>query len=131
MTDDLVQTYGRVVNFGHKPGVYINGKFSRDLPETKFWEGDHVLVYRDQGLGSDIIPTDVSTKPKGKEFAYRLMVIDIKWGWKRDDKPWFYMVSDDFKVGWHTHAEEPDMELLERGDVWKYFHDERPVFDSI
>lgn len=173
---------GRINNFGHKPGVYVNrfrtklklkdgkeyfeytnvlklvdqeeykrrieererkGKkpekeFSRNLPDTKFWEGDHVLVYdysvsrrNRHGLSIETYNMLRNILIKDKEPPRPLMIVGIKWHWKEKWEPWTYRVSNDFFAGLCEYVEEPKIELVKRGNVWKYFHGEKPQFKDI
>lgn len=83
-----------------------------DLPETKFWEQDKVRVR---------FPRD------GSEHEMVVGRIDYYHMHKcRDDgSPWpFYDVR--FMEGGQTSAEESWIELIERGNVWKY-HNNQPL----
>lgn len=111
----------------------------RDLPETKFWEGDEVLVYGGtRGVVSVSLP-DVKDETVMKNIldgnvpddVKPMIVIGIEYDWKEGDKPWAYRVSDSFGSGWNTMASEPDMMLVSRGNVWKYFNGQELVFESI
>jgi len=118
---------------------YIDEKlFLRDLPETAFWEGDRTFVWDRSPLNVVNVPDvesvgmlDASLKSKRLSQERELMVIDIMYHWKREDEPWTYEVSDGFSSAWYTYAREADMELIERGNVWKYFHGQKPQFKDI
>ena len=82
-----------------------------DLPPTKFWEGDEVRVH---------FPNN--------EYAEQKMTIgriDYSFMHKRRDNgsPWpFYDIN--LAQGGTTSAEESWIELVERGNIWKYYHNE-------
>lgn len=133
----------RINNFGHKPGLYENKawiyvtaegklpfsisccfikpvkpedclatseeKFLAELEETKFWEGD-------------IIST--------AEYP-RIKIVGVKYGWNKEGEPMLYDISDDFGCGWYTSVREDMATLIERGNVWKYYHNEPMTFKDI
>jgi hypothetical protein len=83
-----------------------------DLPETKFWEQDKVRVR---------FPHD------GNEHEMVISCIDYYHMLKRreDGSPWpFYDVR--YAEGGTTSVEESWVELIERGNVWKY-HNNQPL----
>jgi len=82
------------------------GKFIRDLPETKFWEGDKVKI-------------------KGKECK----IVGIEYNWKKKGESMPYNYTDD-GCGFMTEREH-NIELIERGNVWKYYHDDKIEFKDI
>jgi hypothetical protein len=82
----------------------------RDLPETKFWEGDHVRC---------------STHPDAT------IVQRVEYRWGERDGAFTYAVSDSMTAGWNGYARDDRLELVERGDVWKYYHGEPLTFDSL
>ena len=93
----------------------INGilqtKYTRlgDLPETKFWEDDKVLV----------------NFPSGHELPVPMTISLI------DYNKWpFYDVLYPERQGM-TAAEESWITLVERGNVWKYYHNEPIVFADL
>lgn len=160
--------HGRLDNFGHKPGVYVNNfwaklrmpdgqehtmsscflklvadaaeikrredarsdrnkrdpyhwrsdGFLRDLPETPFWEGDRVRVR------SNLPGTD------------NLCIIGIEYD-RLSDKtdagtPYpAYRISSQLGGGWHSYATADQITLIERGPVWKFFHDEPVTFANL
>jgi len=172
-------TYGRIHNFGMKPGIYANrwwtklrledGKeytefssrleladkneiekrlaelksgrrledkeFLRELPETKFWEGDNVLVCKADRVVTVSLPDvslgDAKAISKGEKPNNLLMIVDIEWDRKKEGEPWKYKVSDNFRAGWCAYAYEPDIELMERGNVWKFYHGEKLKFNDV
>lgn len=98
------------------PSGWRDKEFLRDLPETPFWEGDIVRVSSSDNRQLQIVSIDYAnlaekTQLGGKYPAYR--------------------VSDSLGAGWHTSASEDDMVLIERGPVWKLFHDEPVTFGSL
>jgi hypothetical protein len=142
-------SYGRLQSYGRLPGVYENrcwpkvrfpdghedtishchlesdksfweigeSKRLRDLPETKFYEWDEVKVIGPRGCFDDKIVTG----------------IDYEWmKQKRNDgSPMpHYRVSPDRSGGSYCSYGDSDLELVCRGPVWKYFHNEALVFAS-
>jgi hypothetical protein len=144
--------YGRIHNYGKKPGIYHNRSwpsvrlpngevinlhschvkfdvkrpwsyskesqtrdFIRDLPETKFWEMDVVGFARHAGnFTIDTIRYDV---------------IDMKCN---DGSPYpFYNVRYPSPYGGYTAAEESELTLIERGNVWKLAHNEPLHFSDL
>ncbi len=174
--------YGRIKNFGQKPGVYVNrswvnlrfrdgrehqewsgrlectdkveyekrlaeyhesrkGKpfefmtheFIRELPETPFWEGDFVRVSARMGLTVITGPQDGLLIPRDPS---RFQIVGIKYEsldqmTMVNTKYPAYDISDKLGAGWHTATNVDEMTLLERGPVWKYYHQEPIVFSSL
>lgn len=94
-----------------------------NLPDTKLWPGDKVRGINDQ-IQSLIQP--------GKE----LVISRINYGWmhskRNDGSPMpFYEVSDELMGGWHVSANDDELELIERGNVWKYHHNEPTQFADL
>lgn len=88
-----------------------------DLPETKFWEQDKVHVR---------FPHD------GSEHEMIIGRIDYYHMHKRrdDGSPWpFYDVR--YMEGGQTSAEESWIELVERGNVWKYHNNQLLAFADL
>lgn len=171
--------YGRLGNFGLKPGVYVNRawvkllledgrehtewsgrleltdkaeyerrltefrkrqkenpdnwyskEFLRELPETPFWEGDFVRVYGRSGL----INIYSEMPPERDPDIFQIIRIDYHYLTERTQvgTKWpAYKISDKLGSGWHTSASEDDMMLVERGPVWKFYHDEPITFGNI
>lgn len=98
----------------------------RDLPETKFWEEDKVR------LSAFGLRRHASWEGRYGNVPMRLWGIDYDCiDRKRDDgSPWpFYKV--DLPDGGSTGLEERELELVERGNVWRYYHGEPLVFSSL
>lgn len=167
--------YGRLDNFGLKPGVYVNRawvklrledgrehtelsgrleptdkaeyerrlvhqqehpddwrskEFIRELPETPFWEGDFVRV---RGRS---VPTSVYSEmpPKRDPDVFQVIGIDYHYLTQKTmvgTKYPAYKISSKLGAGWHTSASEDDMVLVERGPVWKFYHNEPISFSDI
>lgn len=125
--------YGRINNFGKKPGIYenvcwskvkvgekieiisshfiegattfnIEGDFLRELPETPFWEGDSVSYY-DKAMRVTNIRYDI--------FNFK------------------YTITDDSVYGLEVDVSEHELRLTERGKVWKYYHKEPIEFKNL
>lgn len=86
-----------------------------DLPLTPFWEEDRVLVHRHDGDVELVVKT----------INYRHLHER-----NNDGSPWnAYEVHH--AEGWQTGASADTMELIERGNVWKYHHGELLSFESL
>jgi hypothetical protein len=143
--------YGRIDNFGNKPGVYVNrawvkvrlpdgkeyyesvanlqyrkrpppgrrrqwgAEFIRELPKTPFWEGDFVRV-NGGSVAMQIVGIDY-------DHLAELTLVGTRYP--------AYRVSSHLGAGWHEYANDDAMELVERGPVWKFFHDEPVRFSDI
>lgn len=100
--------------------------FIRDLPETKLWEGDVVRVH-DYRM----------CKTYDSEYGEPIVVCRIDYecinSTRNDGSPYpFYHVSSSLQHGGYTMAfEDRELELIERGNVWKYFHSEKILFSSL
>ncbi len=171
--------YGRLGNFGFKPGVYVNRawvtvrlpngqeysefsdrleltdkdeharrlaafrklqqeqpdnwyskEFLRDLPETPFWEGDFVRVRGHAGVMSVYSEMPPDRDPE----VFQIIGIDYHYLTERTQIGTMYpayKISSKLGAGWHTSASEVDMVLVERGPVWKFYHDERLEFGDL
>lgn len=98
-------------------------KFIRELPETKLWEGDVVRV-RSRGRVYDT--------EYGKPIVVRRIDYNCINSTRDDGSPYpFYDVSNDLRGGWSMSFEEGELELIERGRVWKHFHGEPISFSGI
>ncbi|OGY41888.1 MAG: hypothetical protein A2Y82_05550 [Candidatus Buchananbacteria bacterium RBG_13_36_9] len=171
--------YGRLGNFGLKPGIYVNRywvilrlkngtehtefserlspvdkaeyerrlkefqakraiaknddrdeEFISDLPETPFWEGDFVRVH-----GRSRVTSVYSEMPPERDpDVFQIIGIDYHFLDKKTEcgtKYPAYKISDKISSGWNTAASEDDMELVERGPVWKFYHNEPISFSDI
>ncbi|MFA5188892.1 MAG: hypothetical protein WC460_06020 [Patescibacteria group bacterium] len=105
-------------------------EFIRDLPETPFWEGDFVRVH-----GRSRVTSVYSEMPPEKDPDVFLIIgIDFHYlNEKTASGTKFpaYKISDKFSSGWNTAASEDEMELVERGPVWKFYHNEPISFSDI
>ena len=152
--------YGRVDNCGIRPGVYAtrdharirfeNGdercigalslcpadeaKYQRrmadprlptryrlgDLPPTPFWEGDFV---RPRGSHSGSI-----SDPPPPLFQ----IVRINYPWIGSETPPYQISESLLASGWSVQAGEREIELVERGPVWRFYHGERDLYlDSL
>jgi hypothetical protein len=91
----------------------------RELPETKFWEGDFVRCKDDTDRKDcyQIVRTDYSNIGCFCNDGVTPMPI--------------YEISDGFDAGWWRSVRESTLELVERGPIWKLMHDEPVVFESL
>jgi len=160
--------YGRLHNFGHKPGIYenhswpqvqldngkelsLNGSnvelidkdeykkrekqyridvkekgysfdkvFLRELPETPYWEGDLVnLLTFDWNGKKNLVVTMINYNYIGTFCNDSVTPYPI------------YQVSPDIRGGSYMSFRESEMEFVERGPVWKFYHNEPIKFTSI
>ncbi|MCR4311710.1 MAG: hypothetical protein NUV56_00335 [Candidatus Uhrbacteria bacterium] len=108
------------------PHAFDHGEFLRDLPETPFWEGDMVFV-----PGAALMERSL-----GKRNPHLFQVIGINYSDLNETtrigtKYPAYNIASGFSAGWHTGASEDSMTLVERGPVWKHYHNEPIVFASL
>lgn len=93
-----------------------------DLPETKFYE-------------LDIVRTKF---PDTERTGLRTRVAAVQWGWEKHPN----QVGNVYQIDWvdengeyagmgHTYMNDGDLELVERGNLWKEFHGEPLVFKSL
>ncbi len=88
-----------------------------DLPETKFWEQDKVRVR---------FPHDDSVR----EMTIAIINYHNLHERRTDDSPMpLYEVA--YLDGGTTFADEAQIELIERGNVWKHYHSEPLVFADL
>lgn len=150
--------YGRTNNFGLEPGIYENtawafievdgkrsegtistcflkvpdkvlkqrskekdfykGRKLRDLPEMKFWEEDKVTLsakgrkayggWRSEAEGETLTVKNVDY---------------LRGGWRHYDVA--------LPLGGQVGLKDEDLKLVERGNVWKYYHNEPMTFSSL
>ena len=87
-----------------------------DLPATKFWEQDKVRVTFPYGEILDMTVGHIAYSQIHQR--------------RNDGSPYpFYGVI--FQNGGYTSAEESWMELIERGNVWNYYHDQPLSFANL
>ena len=111
------------------PNNWRREEFIRELPETPFWEGDKVRVRARLAL------TVVTGEMPPEQDPTIFTVIGINFHQLDEtimgkNYP-AYNISDKLGSGWHTSASEDDMELVERGNVWKFYHNEPLHFTDI
>ena len=86
-----------------------------DLPETRFWELDKVRVRFPGATVSQMVVAGIS---------YQNMHSTCD-----DGSPWpFYEVQ---YAGGRIHVTESELELIERGNLWRYYHGEELVFTDL
>jgi hypothetical protein len=78
----------------------------RDLPEFPFWEGDIVRV------------------PSRSDEDLKIVRINYLGGW---DSTYRVGIPD----GWDFGCADHQIELVERGNVWKYYHNEPVTFTDL
>jgi hypothetical protein len=115
----------RKAGYKYDPDKDRNADWLRDLPETAFWEGD---VVRFKNPCKDVRFGEVHpTKRVIQRVNYHHMTQTCN-----DGSPYpFYDVSDSLNGGWHCSAKEQDLELVERGNVWKHFYGEPLTFADL
>lgn len=102
----------------HTAGSDENAVRLGDLPETKFWEGDIVKA---------IIPFSHELN--------RLRVSSIQWHWDKDARGWCYHVEwvnedNSYARMGSTYLHDVELELIERGNVWREAHGEELNFND-
>lgn len=101
-----------------------------DLPPTPFWEGDKVRVQ-----GSSNVTSIYGAFPSMDEPEFFTIVgIDYHHLHEKTNAgtPYpAYRISDKLGGGWHTTATADAMELVERGNVWKYYNNQVPSFADL
>ena len=112
------------------PDDWRNKEFLRDLPETPFWEGDFVRT-----RGRSAVTSVYSEMPPDRDpDVFQVIGIDYHYLIEKTQvgtKYPAYKISSKLGAGWNTSASEDDMVLVERGPVWKFFHDEPVTFGDI
>ncbi len=103
-------------------GECHHNEFLRELPITPFWEWDIVRVC---GMG-------VLMGYAGNVF----IVTGINYSYLNDkridgSKYPAYSISESVSAGWSTAVSEDNMALIERGKIWKFYHNEPIVFDGL
>ena len=86
-----------------------------DLPPTPFWEEDKVLVHRHDGDVELVV----------KKISYHQLHE------RNENGSPCNVYEVHHSEGWQTGASADTMELIERGNVWKYHHDEPLSFKSL
>ena len=97
-----------------------NEDFLRPLPETTFWEHDVVLIKnkRDAVFSGPVVVQLIDYTRLNE-----LITPDRKWP--------VYQVSPTLYYGCSVAYGEDQLELVRRGKVWKFFHEEPVKFDDI
>jgi len=115
MTDQVEQKRRDVLKRNER-GVFKE-TYTRlgDLPPTPFWEEDKVLVRRHDG----------DTELVVKNINYRQLHE------RNEDGSRCNAYEVHHSEGWQTGASEDTMELVERGNVWKYHHGEPLSFKTL
>ncbi len=89
-----------------------------DLPDTAFWEGDIVLVTREGFSDYPELHTQIE---------------HVEWYW--EGRPyqiqWIDAKTGKYAGRGHTYANEADLCLIERGNVWREAHGEPLIFRNI
>jgi len=118
---------------GHQkenPDNWRNREFLRELPETPFWEGDFVRVH-----GRSAVSVVYSEMPPERDPGF-FQIIGIDY-YNLDKMTQIgtrypaYRISSKLSAGWETSASVDNMVLVERGPVWKFYHNEPITFDDI
>lgn len=111
---------------------FVPGPFLRDLPETMFWEGDLVRLKDWKNIKEPgFAPGSFQRHPD----AYT--VGSISWIRNRGDiTETFdaypkYTLEDRFYLKSASAYMDFQMELVERGNVWRLAHGEQPIFEDL
>lgn len=131
---DKDETTRRLAEFRKRqkenPDYWRTHEFLRELPETPFWEGDFVRV-----RGRSVVTSVYSEMPPERDpDTFQIIGIDYHYLAEKTQigtKYPAYKISSSLSAGWNTSASEDDMELVERGPVWKFYHNEPIVFASV
>lgn len=104
--------------------------FLRELPETPFWEHD-VVYCTDKRLENLKIPT-WQDQPN----TYVVQRIEFDWIHSMGDlvehkKERTYVISRSPSSGSSAFVPESTLELVQRGNVWRYYHNEPLKFSDI
>ncbi len=109
----------------------VRMKRIRPLPDTPYWEGDLVRIHdRSQTI-------DAWAELPPKPFPEVYIIIYIHYlglatsAYGKKFPPPVYVMSDKFSSRWSMLACEDNVELVVRGDVWKYYHHEPLVFSNL
>ena len=94
-----------------------------DLPPTPVWEGDKVRV-RSR-------PMNISGKDTDTYVIIRINYSYLHEKTTKGTKMAAYDISDRLGAGWNTQANEDEIELVERGPVWKFYNNEPIAFSDI
>lgn len=112
------------------PDNWRSRELLRDLPETPFWEGDFVRVHGRSAVTSLLSEVTPDRDPDVRQIIgidYHYLTERTQIGTKYPA----YRISNKLGAGWGTSASEDDMVLVERGPVWKFYHDEPITFGDI
>lgn len=113
-----------------QPSNSLNKEFLRELPGTPFWEGDFV-----HARGHSMITSVFGELPPGRDpDVFQIIGIDYDYLTEQTQvgtKYPAYRISSKLGAGWHTTVREDDMTLVERGPVWKFFHNEPITFGDL
>lgn len=117
----------RVDEWREAGGLNSHGEkqdFIRNLPDTPFWEGD--LVRRVEQSHMGVVTIIGPDKPGDLEI---FTIVGIQYDRldyiRNEGSPWpAYDISDKLGSCWRTSAPAHELVLVERGPVWKHFHNE-------
>jgi len=103
--------------------------FVRELPETRFWEGDRVQLLNPE---KHVTETEFYIA----SIQYDKLTADTSQKDVKDVHPKYwtniYVLTNKWPTGYTMHSYgEDDLELIERGWVWKYYHDEAIEFPTL
>ncbi len=94
----------------------LQNGFLHELPETPIWEGDYVHCKVIDGQANNLVKPKTMQTFVVQEIDYHHMGLLHK---KR--MPWpYYKLSSEITGKWNVAVRESDMELVERGNVWKW-----------
>ncbi len=130
-TDALPKNNREFTNFSYGP-------FLRELPETQFYEGDEVQVYAlhpslrnlmESPLRTDNMPRFCEQHRMNPD---KLIVVSIDYSACRANQR-VYVISDSASNAGNAgiHAFEFQLELKNRGNLWKALHNEQTNFKNL
>lgn len=109
----------RIKEFTHKSQLPDYLEYIRDLPPTPFWEGDKVRCSK-----------------HGNEYASEIFIINSIRYLDINELNLFGEPSNPYSLyhreeDWTMGANENELELIERGNIWRYLNNEELKFDSL
>lgn len=113
----------RIASWRRQPRRGVQGAATRigNLPHVPFWEGD-IVRYVAKYFGEVKSHGNVRKIPEVERFV----VVSIDYdriGDTRYGSPFTaYQIADQFDAGWSRFVAHNELALIERGNVWNYYH---------
>ncbi len=105
----------------------LENGFLRELPETAIWEGDYVHCKVIDGQARGLVQPNNLRTFVVQEIDYHHMGVLHK-----NRMPWpYYKLSTGITGKWNVAVRESEMELVARGNVWKWKHQENLQFKNV